>query len=53
VLVADYQECNLVKKLSSIFTQTLEEKVDTDTLTYADVPPSILYVSNPDLHWLF
>lgn len=53
LLIEQYPECEIVKKLSSAFTKRLEENIDNGTLSYSDLPPSILYVTNPDLAWLF
>lgn len=52
-LVEKHKECALVKKLITLFTENLEKKVDNGTLVEADLPPTVLYVSNPELNWLF
>jgi hypothetical protein len=52
-VLAQYPDCDLVKKLSPIFTQNVEEKIDAGTLLCSDVPPTLLYLTNKDLHWLF
>jgi len=53
LLIEKHGDCELVKKLTSIFTSNLEEAIATDSLEYSDLPPSILYISNKDWHWLF
>jgi len=53
LLVEKYKDCELVKELSLVFTQNLEAKIENGTLEYSDVPPSPLYVNDPDWQWLF
>lgn len=53
LLIELFPEHEITKKLISMFTQYVEKKIEEDTLTYSDVPPSALYISDKDLHWLF
>ncbi|MFA6255729.1 MAG: hypothetical protein WC606_00970 [Candidatus Absconditabacterales bacterium] len=52
-LIEKYQGCELVKKLSSLFTKNIEDKIENDTLEYIDIPPNVLYINNKELEWLF
>lgn len=53
LLIEKHGDCELVKELTTLFTQNLENKVSEDSLKYADLPPSHLYISDADWHWLF
>jgi hypothetical protein len=53
LLIEKHGDCELVKELTLLFTNSLEEKIATDSLEYADLPPSPLFISNEDWHWLF
>ncbi len=52
-LINKYPGCALALELSSVFTKNLEKKIEDGTLRYEDLPPSSLYISNHDWHWLF
>ena len=52
-LIDKYPGCALALELSSVFTKNLEKKIEDGTLRYEDLPPSSLYISNHDWHWLF
>lgn len=53
LLLEKHGDCELVKELTLLFTKNLEEKIAADSLEYSDLPPSALYISNEDWHWLF
>jgi len=53
VLADKHGNCELVKQLSSIFTKNLEQKIEDNSLSSEDLPPSPLYITNTDWHWLF
>jgi hypothetical protein len=53
LLLEKHGDCELVKELTLLFTNNLEEAIATDSLEYSDLPPSALYISNEDWHWLF
>lgn len=53
LLVEKYADCALAKELSLLFTQNLEQNIEKGTLDYEQLPPSHLYISNTDWHWLF
>lgn len=53
VLIEKYGNCELVKQLSSVFTKNLEQKIKDSSLSSEDLPPSPLYITNTDWHWLF
>jgi hypothetical protein len=53
LLLEKHGDCELVKELTLLFTNHLEEAIVSDSLEYSDLPPSALYISNEDWHWLF